>query len=90
VLNNGQSVQTLLCCFPMVALLWLPCAAYSCLVLPSWDGWPHLQGMVGAIASGPDRGPSTISGILPASLYTKVMKGGKGDHITEARQIRLH
>jgi hypothetical protein len=34
LLNNGQSVQTLLCCFRMVAFLWLPCAAYSCLVLP--------------------------------------------------------
>jgi hypothetical protein len=29
MLNNGQSVQTLLCCFPMVALyyLWLPSVA---------------------------------------------------------------
>jgi hypothetical protein len=34
VLNNGQSVQTLLCCFPMVAFLWLPCATYSYLWLP--------------------------------------------------------
>jgi hypothetical protein len=32
VLNNGQLVQTLLCCFPMVAFLWLP--SYGCLVLP--------------------------------------------------------
>jgi hypothetical protein len=34
LLNNGQSVQTLLYCFPMVTFLWLPYAAYGCLVLP--------------------------------------------------------
>jgi hypothetical protein len=32
LLNNGQSVQTLLCCFPMVAFLWLPCATYYCIL----------------------------------------------------------
>jgi hypothetical protein len=32
LLNNGQLVQTLLCCFPMVAFLWLP--SYGYLMLP--------------------------------------------------------
>jgi hypothetical protein len=37
MLNNGQSVQTLLCCFPWLpsyGYLVLPIATYGCLVLP--------------------------------------------------------
>jgi hypothetical protein len=41
MLNNGQSVQTLLCCLPMIALccLWLPSVAL-CYLLLHWQR-PH-------------------------------------------------